>query len=505
MAKHEQAIKEIRELAESDFIAFVKLVAPYNVMGSCHEDLCKFLTNPEGKNYRLCLYPRAHRKSFYAGAEVAWEIIKNPAISVVYLSATSDLAEAQLRLIKGIIDSPIVRRYWPELLNPDEGKREKWTVSEISVDSPIRKAEGTRDSTVKAGGLTTNITGAHADLIVLDDIVVPKNNNEEGRRQVAAQYSQLQSILNPGGRIIAVGTRYHPKDIYNDMQNTYEEILDDSGEVLGKEPQWDILQRSVEEGGEFLWNRTRRKDGKYYGFDFKELARIKAGYIDKSQFYAQYYNDPNDEGSSPITPDMFMYYNREHLYTKAGVYYIKDRPLNVYAAVDFAFSLSHRADSTAIVVIGVDYDNNRYVLDIDRFKTDRINTYYDHLIALHTKYNLKKLRAEVTVAQQVIVSALKDKLAENSIRLVIEDYRPTSKKEERVDAVLRPVYEDHKVFHYKGGNCEILEEELKQAKPAHDDVKNALADAISIGNPPKRYGFTTTLQKPKPLSRFGGI
>ena len=498
------AVDEIRKLAESDFVSFVKVVAPYNVMGACHEDLCKFLTNPELKPYRLVLYPRGHRKSFYAAMYACWRIVCDPSISIVYLSATSDLAESQLRTIKGTLESPIVRKIWPDLVNVDEGKREKWTSTEICVDDPRRKAEGTRDSTVKAGGLTTNITGAHCDLIILDDMVVPKNNTEEGRRQVMSQYSQLQSILNPGGMILAVGTRYHPKDIYATMQETVEEIYDDTGELIGKEPQWDILQKSVEENGEFLWNRQKRKDGKYYGFDFKELARIKAGYVDKSQFYAQYYNDPNDEGSALITQDMFMYYNRDHLYTKGGVYFIKDRPLNVYAAIDFAFSLANRADSTAIVVVGVDSDNNKYVMDIDRFKTDRIQDYYSHVIAIHEKYNLKKLRAEVTVAQQVIVTALKDKLAENSIRLAIEDYRPQTKKEERVLSVLRPLYEDHKILHYRGGNCEILEEELKQLKPAHDDVKNALADAISISVAPRKTTFKK-FKEVKVMSRFGGI
>lgn len=498
------ALDEIRKIAENNFISFVKLVAPYNVMGVCHEDLCKFITNPDLKPYRLVLYPRGHRKSFYAAMYACWRIVTDPSISIVYLSATSDLAESQLRTIKSTLESTIIRRYWPDLVNEDEGKREKWTTTEICVDSPIRKSEGTRDSTVKCGGLTTNITGAHCDLIILDDIVVPKNNTEEGRRQVMSQYSQLQSILNPGGMILAVGTRYHPKDIYATMQETVEEVFGNDGEIIGRVPQWDVLQRSVEENGEFLWNRQKRKDGKYYGFDFKELSRIKAGYVDKSQFYSQYYNNPNDEGNALITQDMFEYYNRDHLRTVAGVYYLKDRQLNVYAAIDFAFSLSHRADSSSIVVVGIDSDNNRYVLDIDRFKTDRIQDYYDHIIALHNKFNLKKLRAEVTVAQQVIVTALKDKLAENSIRLVIEDYRPYNKKEERMLAVLRPLYEDHKVFHYRGGNCEILEEELKQIKPSHDDVKNALADAISIAVPPKRSTFKR--QAPiQVMSRFGGV
>lgn len=499
-----EAIEEIRRLAEEDFITFVKLVAPYNVMGGCHEDICKFLQDKSKKPYKLVIYPRGHRKSFYAAMYACWRIIKDPSIAIVYLSATSPLAEQQLRTIKATLESKVVKRYWPDMINDDEGKREKWTTTEVCVDHPTRKEEGTRDSTVKAGGLTTNITGSHADLIILDDLVVPANNNEIGRRSVIEQYSQLQSILNAGGNIIAVGTRYHPKDLYSTIQETFQEVYNDEGELIGREPQWDILQRVVEENGEFLWPRTKRKDGKYYGYDMKELSRIKAGYIDKSQFYAQYYNDPNDEGSALITSDMFEYYNRDHLETKAGVYYLKGRQLNVYAAIDFAFSLDKMADSTAIVVVGVDSDNNRYILDIDRFKTDRIQEYYNHVIAIHNKYNLKKLRAEVTVAQQVIVTALKDKLAENSIRLVIEDYRPYAKKEERMMAVLRPLYEDHRVFHYRGGNCELLEEELKQLKPAHDDIKNALADAISIAVAPKQFRYQKR-QEIRTISRFGGV
>ena len=79
-----------------------------------------------------------------------------------------------------------------------------------------------------------------------------------------------------------------------------------------------------------------------------------------------------------------------------------------------------------------------------------------------------------------------------------------TKKEERMLAILRPLYEDRKVFHYKGGNCELLEEELKQIKPAHDDIKNAVADALSIAVAPK-YRTYHKPQTIKVMSRFGGI
>ena len=91
-------VDEIRELAEEDFISFVKLVAPYNVMGSCHEDICKFLMDKSKKPYKLVIYPRGHRKSFYAAMYACWKIIKDPSIAIVYLSATSPLAESQFRI-----------------------------------------------------------------------------------------------------------------------------------------------------------------------------------------------------------------------------------------------------------------------------------------------------------------------------------------------------------------------------------------------------------------------
>ncbi len=51
---------------------------------------------------------------------------RNPAITVLYISATSPLAEKQLYQVKLILDSEIYARYWPEMLKTEEGKREKW-------------------------------------------------------------------------------------------------------------------------------------------------------------------------------------------------------------------------------------------------------------------------------------------------------------------------------------------------------------------------------------------
>jgi hypothetical protein len=184
--------------------------------------------------------------------------------------------------------------------------------------------------------------------------------------------------------------------------------------------------------------------------------------------------------------------------------------LNVFAAVDFAYSLRRRADYTAIVVIGVDFENNVYVLDIDRFRTDKISEYFSHILELLNRWDFKKLRAEVTAAQAAIVQELKDSyIRPHGLMLKIEEHKPTrhsGSKEERMAAVLEPRYDNLSIYHYKGGNCQLLEEELISNNPPHDDIKDALASCIEIAVRPssnmhKRPSNNNIIYS----ERFGGV
>ncbi|UOF80627.1 terminase large subunit [Caudoviricetes sp.] len=504
-------IQLIRESAEADLATFIRLVAPHLVLGSVHQELISWWNRSEAKKNQLVLLPRGHLKSKLAAYRVAWYITKHPETTILYVSATADLAEKQLFQIKQILDSPIYRRYWPEMIGPDEGKREKWAVAEIAVDHPKRKSEGIRDATCKAVGLTSNTTGFHADIVVLDDIVVPGNAyTEEGRDKVSSAYSQLASIENPGAEEWVVGTRYHPKDIYQTMIEMKAEIFNpDTGDLESEEEIYELFQRVVETNNEFLWPRQLRADGKSFGFDYKILAAIKGKYVDSTQFYSQYYNNPNNSDTARINNDKFQYYERSLLLSKEGDWYIRDRKLNVYAAIDFAFSLSKKADYTAVVVIGVDYLGNYYVLDIDRFKTNRIIDYYTHILSAQQKWGFRKIRAEVTVAQEAIVEELKDSyIKPNGVPLSVDKVRPNrheGDKEERVNTILEPKYDNMQVWHYRGGNCQSLEEELIMLHPPHDDIKDALANAIAISQIPRQRSTMVGTSNVITHSRFGGV
>lgn len=497
-------------------MTFVRLVFPKQVIGSVHEELALWWTREDAKTHQIVLLPRDHGKSRWVAFRVAWEITRRPWIRVLYISATANLAEKQLGFIKQILTSSIYRRYWPEMVHPDEGKRAKWTNSEIAVDHPKRIEEGIRDPTIFTGGLTTSLTGLHCDVAVLDDVVVFENAyTEEGRTKVQSQYSLLSSIEGADALEWVVGTRYHPKDLYGQMLDMVEEVMDAEGNIVHSDHVYEVFERQVEDVGDgsgvFLWPRQQRSDGTWFGFDAKILAKKRAKYIDRTQFRAQYYNDPNDPGEMRIDRSKFQYYDKKYLTNEGGTWYYKDSKLNVFASVDFAYTTSQRSDYTAIVVIGIDRESNIFVLDIDRFKTGRITDYFDHLFDLHIKWEFRKLAAEVTAAQVAIVNQLKELIRSNGLYLSITEVKPTrhqGSKEERLAAILEPRYDNMSVWHYRGGNCQVLEDELILTHPPHDDCMDALATAIEIAIPPSGMMARDRVQRNRNVlyhPRFGGV
>jgi phage terminase large subunit-like protein len=439
-------------------------------------------------------------KSALIGFRVAQYLAKNPTARILYISATANLAEKQLGFIKNILTSDIFRRYWPDHVLPEEGKREKWTNSEISLDHPDRKKEKIRDPSVFTGGLTTSLTGLHCDIAVLDDVVVFENAyTNEGRDKVRRQYSLLSSIEGVDAREWVVGTRYHPKDLYADLLKMSEDVFDKQGNVIGSEPIYEVIQKEVEDAGDgtgqFLWPRQMRKDGKWFGFDAPILAKKRGQYLDRTQFRAQYYNNPTDPDSQPIAYDRFQYYDRKFLKQDNGYWYFKGKRLNLVASVDFAYSIRKTSDYTAIVVLGIDSENNYYVLDIDRFQTDSISEYFNRILALYNKWSFRKLMAEVTAAQNAIVQSLKENyIKPNGMLLKVDEVKPNrhqGSKEERMEAALSPLYDNLQVYHYQGGHCQTLEEELVSYSPPHDDIKDALAVAIGGAVKPMHNSIRT--------------
>ncbi len=511
-----QESKDLREEALEDLWVFAQLMNPGYVYGEVHKDIFRWMQEytlygrGEGlSSNKLIMLPRAHLKSHMVATWCAWMVARHPEITILYVSATSELAETQLFDIKNILESSVFQLYFPEYIHPQEGKRETWNNRKIRVDHVRRSSEGIRDATISTAGLTTNTTGWHADVIVGDDLVVPENAyTVEGRESVLKKASQFTSIRNAGGFTMACGTRYHPDDIYDTWKNQFYEVFDDNDELVDKLPTWEVVEHKVEENDIFLWPREIRDDGKAFGFSKNVLSRIRSEYADTVQFYAQYYNDPNDPGSNRISRDKFQYIDRKQVKYANGSWWVRKKIVNIYAAIDFAYTTSRRSDYTAIVVVGVDDEGFIYVLDIDRFKTDKHSVMFEHVMKLHEEWDFRKLRAEVTAAQSMIVGDLKDRIRKEGMSLSIDENKPSrheGTKEERLVSILEPRYDNLSVYHIRGGYTAALEEELILARPKHDDIKDALASCIQIAKAPSKRRREKEDRNVIYSSRFGGV
>lgn len=515
-------IESKRKELENDLFAFARYINPSYIYGAIHEEIFRWLQSDNEKN-QLLLIPRGHLKSHCLAVWALWWVTKHPWTTMVYVSATDKLAIVQLFAIKQMMESQRYRLLWPEMIADRENDREVWNKTEIMVDHPLRKERMVRDYTIHATSIKGNNTGLHCDVLLFDDIVIDKNAYTElGRDEVAKGAGSFIAIKNANAIVKAVGTLYHPADIYHHWMVGEEEIYDsETGELTGSEPIWVIKEHVVEDSpnragtGNFLWPRQMHPEtGVWEGYDISTLARKRSEYFTTglhAEFYSQYYNDTNASSSHRVDRDNFQYYDEKNLKIYDGKVLYNNKQLKVFAGMDVAWTEKRGADYTAIAVIGVDEDGFTYILDLRRFHTSQFDVYYNEVIELHRRWGFRHIRVETNAGGKFVAQELKNRIRINGDSLAVEGKhasRNEGTKQERHAAILEPRYANQSVFHFRGGLIGVYEDEVVLERPPHDDMIDAVCSAIDISKPPakkhKSWNYMDDNKKVITDSRFGG-
>tara|TARA_R110002096_G_scaffold163951_3_gene331551 strand:+ start:1530 stop:3128 length:1599 start_codon:yes stop_codon:yes gene_type:complete len=515
----------IRIECENSLKAFSRWVSPDRYYGTVHDDMFDFFQHGEAR-CKLALIPRDHQKSWCAAVTAAWYLTNKPWARINYVSWSESLVNAQMTSIEQLLKSEAHRELWPEHLNFERDSRkntmvhkptEGWNRQNFFLDHPSRKERMVRDPSVRATTAKSGNTGMHSDITIFDDLVTDENwDTESGKMDVLKCYKSFAKINSSGGLFIAVGTKYSEDDLYTKMLDIEYKV---KGETVRR---WDLFSRVVEDSyrrtgdGGYVWPKQQMPNGEWYGFDEEELAIKKADALidgDLGLFYGQYYNDPSDESTHIIKNSNFKYLDQKHLEQSGNSWFYKDKKLKLYAAADLAWTDSSsknakRRDFTAVAVVGIDEEGFVYVLGLERFQTDKTEIYYEKIIELYDYWGFKKIYVETNSAGKFIKNFLVDEVRRNGGRLEVEGKTHTShdgKKEERVAQVLHNRYRNGTIYHTKGGYTKMLEEELKLAKPPHDDLKDVLSIAVAeCVAPLKRKGAQKRSSNVVQLSRFGG-
>lgn len=172
-------------------------------------DIARFLST--GPNRRFIQAFRGVGKTFITAAYVVWRLWRNPDEKVLIVSANEAFATEVASFIKQIIYHEAGDELWAELrARPDQRQ------SALSFDVGPAKAD--KSPSVKAVGITGQLTGSRASIILSDDVEVPKNSETETMREkLAEKTKEYAAILKPGGEIIYLGTPQSESSIYRQL------------------------------------------------------------------------------------------------------------------------------------------------------------------------------------------------------------------------------------------------------------------------------------------------
>lgn len=176
---------------------------------------------PGQANRILLNIPPNHAKSMTITVDyVTYKLCQDPNFRVLIVSQTQRLAGDFLYAIKQRLTHP----NYEDLQNAYaagvgfNSKTASWQATRVTFGDELRDSSE-KDPNLEAVGIGGQIYGKRADMIIIDDAVTLANANDF-ERQIKWLNQDVRSRLNPTGKLIIIGTRVAPVDLYKELRNT---------------------------------------------------------------------------------------------------------------------------------------------------------------------------------------------------------------------------------------------------------------------------------------------
>lgn len=407
---------------------------------SVHDELKTFLDRA-GNRIHIEL-PRGHLKSWIVTQGWAiQQVIRNPNLRILIVNATEGNATKMLRYIRGCLSRGGYLSQMFGQFETDIWSQEELVVRQrnINVVAP----------TFMAAGLQKTLTSQHFDIIIADDLVEPDNvRTKEQREKVYEFYLSLFDLLEPQGRIVVIGTRYHQDDLY-------ARILEENEQHKN----WSVFIRSCyKPDGEVLFP--------------EKFSRAQLDDIKKKSFYhfsTQYLNNPIDPENADFKASQIRLYGPESAL-----------PGSLYLTIDPAISLGASADYSAFVVAGMYSDRRIRVVEALHKKLIP-SELVEEVFRLVEKWRLHRVGIETFAFQKTLKYDIQRQQRERGVFFSIDELgkRHSGKgeqilsKEARIRR-LQPYFEQGLV-EISPSMLDLKDELLAFPRGRHDDLIDALS------------------------------
>jgi len=402
-------------------------------------------------------------KSWITGAFVLWTLFKNPEKKIMIISASKERADnMSIFLQKLIIETP-----WLNYLQP-KSDDSRWSRISFDVNCSPHQAPS-----VKSVGITGQLTGSRADLMILDDIEVPGNSMTEMMREKLLQLcTEAESILTPKDdyRIMYLGTPQTTFTIYKKLAERNYRPFVWPARVPRKLTNYEgviapQLQADIEKGAQ-PWDPTDPDR-----FQEDDLIEREAS-MGRSNFMLQFMLDTSlsDAEKFPLknadlivtsvnptsAPDNIVWCSDPKNCLKElptiglpGDYFYSPMQLqgewDVYSETICSVDPSGRGSDETVAAYLSQRNGVMYLHEMRAYHdgyTD--NTLLDILKGCR-KYDVKTLLIESNFGDGIVSELFKKHLQQTKQSIHIEETRANVRKEDRIIDTLEPVLNQHRL------------------------------------------------------------
>ena len=401
-------------------------------------------------------------KSWITGAFVLWTLFKDPERKIMIISASKERADnMSIFLQKLIIETP-----WLNHLRP-KSDDSRWSRVSFDVNCSPHQAPS-----VKSVGITGQLTGSRADLLVLDDIEVPSNSMTELMREKLLQLvTESESILTPknDSRILFLGTPQTTFTIYRKLaERNYRPFVWTARYPKNQENYEGLLApqllEDIENGAQ-AWDVTDDR------FDNEDLLEREAA-MGRSNFMLQFMLDTSlsDAEKFPLkcadlvvtsvnptsAPDNVVWCSDPSNVIKElptvglpGDYFYSPMQLsgewNPYTETICSIDPSGRGtDETAAAYIS-QRNGFLYLHEMRAYRDGYSDNTLLDILRGCKKYGVTKLLIETNFGDGIVAELFKKHLQQTKQAIDIEEVRANVRKEDRIIDALEPVLNQHRL------------------------------------------------------------
>lgn len=180
------------------------------------EDIAQYLQY--GPQYSMIQAQRGQAKTTITGAYAVWCLVHDPTTRVLVLSGGGDLADE----VSNWIVSIILNMEELECLRPDPAAGDRCAVSAFDVHYSLKGVD--KSPSVACKGVTGQLQGRRADLLIADDIEMKSNSWSDIMREKIKDLTRDFTDICTKGKIVYLGTPQSVDSIYNSLPERGYEV-----------------------------------------------------------------------------------------------------------------------------------------------------------------------------------------------------------------------------------------------------------------------------------------